>query len=314
MRQRDDGRLPVSRIVEVKGNVRPCVFYYISPPVRGGLGVYGQIRCAQPLDAQHDLRQVGRTLGLHRHDVAPPNALPRQPGGAAQGICAHLGVSKGIAPLVLYRHALGKLLCCGVKEFGQGADVVPPRWSDAPLRQLALFFIQQIVEPRRFDSGRQLADHALDPRYKTLHIPVAQVVAAVAHGERKTARTQLLHNQDAEKNRLVGAVALRCLNNGKFRRAGRRIGQKIDKRIGQKGKIAAFELTCRQLIGRTHMAVKRGVLGADGLKQFGEGFVSGNVDQQGRQRHHGALSAVRHLALAVGHGGKGDDVFFAAHE
>ena len=42
--------------------------------------------------------------------------------------------------------------------------------------------------------------------------------------------------------------------------------------------------------------------------------MGGHVNEQGRQRHHGPLPAIKHLALAVGHRGESHNVFFAAHE
>ena len=259
------GRLPVGKIVQNDGKACPGIFHNIGQTVGRGLGINGQVNRTQPLNAQHHLWQIGRAACFHSHNVAPPNTLRRQPCCATQGIFAQLRVGQGIAPLVLNRGTRAKLMRSGIKQFWQRANIVLSDRAVAPLGQLLLFFIQQIVELGRFCACRQLGNHAFNPRHKALHISVAQVVAAVAHGERKTTSAQLLHNQRAEKNGFLGAVALFCLHNGKFCRAGGRIGQKIDKCIRQKGKIAPFKFACRQLVRCAHMAVKRGILSTYGL-------------------------------------------------
>ena len=314
MRQGDQRRLPVGDIVQIKGEVCPGIFNNVRKAVGCGLGINGQIHSAQPLYAQHHLCKVGRAAGRHRHYAAPPNALPHQPCGAAQGIFAQLRVGKGIAPLVLDCGARSKFFCRRVKQFWQRKDVVLSGRATAPLGQFALFFVQQIIELRGFNACGQLGNHVFNPRHKALNVAVTQVIAAVAHCERKIACAQLLHDKGSKKNGFLGAVALLGLHNGEFWCAGGRIGQKIDKGISKKGKIASFQPARSQLVGRAHMAVKRGILRADGLKQSGKGIVRGHMYQQRRQRHHGPLPAVEHLALAIGHGGEGDNILFAAHE
>ncbi|KAF5075222.1 hypothetical protein DSECCO2_173700 [anaerobic digester metagenome] len=314
LRQGTYGGLAVGKIGKVKRDVCPGVFHNIGHAVGCGLGVYGQIDRAKPLYAQNNFGQIGRALRRHSHNAAPCNALPCQPRGATQGIFAHLRVRKGVAPFVPDGNAPGKGIRRRVKKFGQGTDIILSGRAAAPLREFPLFFFQQIIKLRRLNASGKLGHHALNAGDKTLHIPVAQVVAAVAHRERKAARAQLLHDQGTEKDRLLGAVPLLRLDNREFWRAGRCIGQKIDKGICQKGKIFAFKLAGSQLVRRAHMAVKGSVLGADGLQQPCKGIVRGHVYQQWRQRHHGPLPPVQHLALPIGHWGKSHNVLFSAHE
>ena len=181
--QRNKGRLPIGKVTHIESKVCPGILYNIGQTVGRGLGVDGQVHRAQPLDAQHHLWQIDRAPCRHSHNMAPPNTLPRQPCGATQRIFAQLRVGQGIAPFVLNGCAGSKFLCRGVKQLWQRTDVVLSARAVAPLGQLLLFCIQQIVEHGRFNTCRQLGNHVFNPRHKALHIPVAQVVAAVTHGE-----------------------------------------------------------------------------------------------------------------------------------